>query len=139
MTHVEFIRKYLQDMKFHIKNNILVIEEYVTFVHYANAIEKFEFPDNIHFLGPLCIERAHIQELSNNFTVDGTLYALSSSLRKLPDDLCVNGDLDIDSTSVTELPNNFTVNSLDIRNTRCSMRIDKTAVPDSTLINNRLI
>jgi len=87
MTHEEFIKKYLPDVDWYVKNGVLYIIEGI--VLWSSDIKSF--PDNLHIDGWLDLWNSQIKSLPNGLYVGGFLDIRGSNIRSFPNDIVING------------------------------------------------
>jgi len=128
MTHEEFIRDYLYDIKHHFENGILHVDERLDIrgtnittlpeniiFHYGVDLEYSKIktlPDDLIFESYLDIHDTKIEKLPNNLTIDGNLLLQGTDITELPSTLIVGGALYLGDTCVTSLPNGVEIFSI---------------------------
>jgi len=109
MTHRKFIKKYLRNIDWYMKGDILCVDDDLDFQY--NNIRSL--PDNLYIKGSLNLNYASkITSLSRNLSTDWWVDLQRTNITSLPEGLSVGYYLNLYETEIISLPDDLLVNDV---------------------------
>lgn len=93
MTHEEFIDQYLQNVIWHMRDNVLHIKQSVCLMD----SDITSLPDNLHIHDSLDVRKTKITSLPNNLYIYGWLDIRKTKIKTLPEDLDISNFIFVDA------------------------------------------